>query len=278
MRSPPANVTRMVSYWQPRSTKERCISASSSMKSLLNPTAGPKLLADQITFSEGASSITADRSGVHGHDAASDPVRVQLRRDSPGNAASPVRLQDGVARNTEKERAFRVLQVTLTFPLGRLSRGHCILRVHSACSPSSRRTGGLPDGNPATPNYRQIFLTLYNAHHNAWCVRFCVSCTPLVVVRDAGLDPGQVRWQGRPSPPIPMRPKGAVWVVPRAPGMVRRAGGSVSLKPLRIGRLDGRPTHPPGSTPTGAPSGSSDVRPSRSIRFVCNLVTTANRR
>ena len=82
---------------------------------------------------------------------------------------------------------------------------------------------GLLYGNPATPNYRLIVVTLFNANSNALCMCFCLLYTRLAIIRDPKFDPTMSSYRGDPTP-IPVPPKGTIWVVPRAPGMAGRTG------------------------------------------------------
>ena len=66
----------------------------------------------------------------------------------------PVRLfhlQDGVAHNAEKRRAFRAFYQILAFPLFRISRGYHIPPFHSARFPHWARIGMLSDTGPKHP-------------------------------------------------------------------------------------------------------------------------------
>ena len=134
----------------------------------------------------------------------------------------------------------------MTFPLERISRGHCIWRVHSVRSPPWVRIGGLPDENPATPTYRQTVVTCYNAYSNALCVRFCLICTPLAITHDPEARPRS----GPPAEatPRPFRCLPGVWCglsVTRARNGPGIPADWAPCKPLRFRNPMGLPlTHP----------------------------------
>ena len=166
----------------------------------------------------------------------------------------------------------------MTFPLERISRGHCILHMHSARSPPCAHIGGLPDENPDTANCWQIFVPCHNAYSNPLRVRLCALCTPLAITRDP---------EARPRPcSLPRRPHahsdasqrcGCRLSVALRQERSRRTGRLGSLKPPRFRHPMGVPLTRPAQLRPGAPPGSFDVRRLRSIRFVFNLALTANR-